>query len=68
MPGHHEVDGRNLGRRWNDRAGVVQAEPLTGGVPHVFQGFAAILDEGDAAMASAAAFVTARLSDLAGVA
>jgi acetyl esterase/lipase len=27
------------------------------GVPHVFQGFAAILDEGDAALARAASFI-----------
>jgi epsilon-lactone hydrolase len=32
------------------------------GVPHVFQGFAAMLDEGDAALTSAGEFVRAHLA------
>ena len=38
-----------------DRAGV--AYDITPGVPHVFQAFAALLDEGDAALNRAARFV-----------
>lgn len=34
----------------------------TSGVPHVFQGFAAVLDEGDAALTSAGAFLRAHLT------
>jgi epsilon-lactone hydrolase len=35
---------------------------VTPGVPHVFQGFAAILDEGDAALEAAAAFLKAQFA------
>jgi acetyl esterase/lipase len=35
---------------------------VTPGVPHVFQGFAAMLDEGDAALDRAAAFLTTQFS------
>jgi acetyl esterase/lipase len=35
---------------------------ITPGVPHVFQGFAAMLDEGDAALASAGKFLRAHLT------
>ena len=34
---------------------------VTPGVPHVFQGFAAILDEGDAALDSVTRFLEAHL-------
>lgn len=39
---------------------------VTPGVPHVFQGFAAILDEGDAALDRAANFLRSRLAATAG--
>lgn len=35
---------------------------VTPGVPHVFQAFAAILDEADAALTSAGAFLRAHLA------
>jgi hypothetical protein len=35
---------------------------VTPGVPHVFQSFAAMLDEGDAALTSAAVFLRAHLA------
>jgi hypothetical protein len=34
---------------------------VTAGVPHVFQGFAAILPEGEAALARAGAFIHSHL-------
>jgi epsilon-lactone hydrolase len=35
---------------------------VTPGAPHVFQGFAAMLDEGDAALTSAGEFLRAHLA------
>jgi monoterpene epsilon-lactone hydrolase len=44
-------------------AGVAVTLEVTPGVPHVFQGFAAMLDEGDAALTSAGKFLHAHLAD-----
>jgi epsilon-lactone hydrolase len=43
-------------------ADVAVALEVTPGVPHVFQGFAAMLDEGDAALTSAGQFLRAHLA------
>jgi monoterpene epsilon-lactone hydrolase len=43
-------------------AGVGVRLEVTPGVPHVFQGFAAMLDEGDAALTSAGEFLRAHLA------
>ena len=43
-------------------ADVAVTLEVTPGVPHVFQGFAAMLDEGDAALTSAAKFLHAHLA------
>jgi epsilon-lactone hydrolase len=43
-------------------ADVAVTLEITPGVPHVFQGFAAILDEGDAALTSAGEFLRAHLA------
>jgi acetyl esterase/lipase len=43
-------------------ADVAVTLEVTPGVPHVFQGFAAMLDEGDAALTSAGQFLRAHLS------
>jgi acetyl esterase/lipase len=62
--GSHEIllsDALRLADR-AARDDVPVALEVTPGVPHVFQGFAAILDEGDAALAKASAFLTAQLS------
>jgi len=62
--GSHEIlldDSIRLARRAaiDDVAVTLDVTP---GVPHGFQAFAAILDEGDAALARAAAFVSQHLS------
>jgi acetyl esterase/lipase len=44
-------------------ADVAVTLEITPGVPHVFQGFAAMLDEGDAALTSAGEFLRAHLTD-----
>jgi epsilon-lactone hydrolase len=44
-------------------ADVAVTLEVTPGVPHVFQGFAAMLDEGDAALTSAGKFLRARLAE-----
>ena len=61
--GSHEIlldDATRLATR-AAAAGVAITLEVTPGVPHVFQGFAAILDEGDAALTRAGSFVHAHL-------
>jgi monoterpene epsilon-lactone hydrolase len=61
--GSHEIlldDSTRLTTR-AAAADVAVALEVTPGVPHVFQSFAATLDEGDAALASAGAFLRAHL-------
>jgi epsilon-lactone hydrolase len=64
--GSHEVlldDATRLaGKAASDNVAVIL--DVTPGVPHVFQAFAAILDEGDAALDRAAAFVSANTRQL----
>ncbi|HEY3673820.1 MAG TPA: alpha/beta hydrolase [Acidimicrobiia bacterium] len=63
--GSHEIllsDALRLADR-AARDDVSVALEITPGVPHVFQGFASFLDEGDAALTRAAAFLTAHLSE-----
>jgi acetyl esterase/lipase len=63
--GSHEIlldDATRLAAR-AAAADVAVTLEVTPGVPHVFQGFAAILDEGDAALTSAAKFIRAHLAD-----
>ena len=62
-----ETDGRTLAERY--LKGLNDHDPdlditldVTPGVPHGFQAFAAILDEGDAALARTAAFLDQHLS------
>ena len=57
--GSHEIllsDALRLAVR-AARDDVAVTLEVTPGVPHVFQGFAAMLDEGDAALARASAFL-----------
>jgi acetyl esterase/lipase len=62
--GSHEIlldDATRLASR-AARADVAVRLEVTPGVPHVFQGFAAMLDEGDAALTSAGGFLRAHLA------
>jgi epsilon-lactone hydrolase len=62
--GSHEIlldDAVRLAAR-GAAADVAVTLEVTPGVPHVFQGFAAMLDEGDAALTSAGRFVRAHLA------
>jgi epsilon-lactone hydrolase len=62
--GSHEIlldDATRLAARAAAADVAVRLE-VTPGVPHVFQGFAAVLDEGDAALARAGAFLRAHLA------
>jgi len=62
--GSHEIlldDATRLASRAAAANVAVRLE-VTPGVPHVFQGFAAILDEGDAALTSAGEFLRAHLA------
>jgi monoterpene epsilon-lactone hydrolase len=62
--GSHEIlldDATRLASRAAAADVAVRLE-VTPGVPHVFQGFAAMLDEGDAALTSAGQFLRARLA------
>ena len=62
--GSHEIlldDATRLAARAAAADVAVRLE-VTPGVPHVFQGFAAMLDEGDAALASAGEFLRAHLA------
>ena len=61
--GSHEIlldDATRLAARAAAADVAVRLE-VTPGVPHVFQGFAAMLDEGDVALTSAGEFLRARL-------
>jgi monoterpene epsilon-lactone hydrolase len=63
--GSHEIlldDATRLAARAAAADVAVRLE-VTPGVPHVFQGFAAMLDEGDAALTSAGEFLRAHLAD-----
>jgi monoterpene epsilon-lactone hydrolase len=63
--GSHEIlldDATRLASR-AAAADVAVTLEVTPGVPHVFQGFAAMLDEGDAALTSAGEFLRAHLAD-----
>jgi monoterpene epsilon-lactone hydrolase len=62
--GSHEIlldDATRLASRAAAADVAVRLE-VTPGVPHVFQGFAAMLDEGDAALTGAGAFLRAHLA------
>ena len=62
--GSHEIlldDATRLAARAATADVAVRLE-VTPGVPHVFQGFAAMLDEGDAALSSAGQFLRAQLA------
>jgi len=62
--GSHEIlldDSTRLATR-AAAADVAVTLEVTSGVPHVFQSFAAMLDEGDTALTSAAAFLRAHLA------
>ena len=62
--GSHEIlldDATRLAARAATADVAVRLE-VTPGVPHVFQGFAAMLDEGDAALISAGEFLRAHLA------
>ena len=62
--GSHEIlldDATRLAARAAAADVAVRLE-ITPGVPHVFQGFAAMLDEGDAALANAGEFLHANLA------
>lgn len=62
--GSHEIllsDAVRLAAR-GATADVTTTLEVTPGVPHVFQGFAAVLDEGDAALNRAAAFLKTELA------
>jgi monoterpene epsilon-lactone hydrolase len=62
--GSHEIlldDATRLASR-AAAADVAVTLEVTPGVPHVFQGFAAMLDEGDAALTSAGQFLRAHLA------
>jgi acetyl esterase/lipase len=62
--GSHEIlldDATRLASRAAAADVAVRLE-VTPGVPHVFQGFAAMLDEGDAALTSAGEFLRAHLA------
>jgi monoterpene epsilon-lactone hydrolase len=62
--GSHEIlldDATRLAARAATADVAVRLE-ITPGVPHVFQGFAAMLDEGDAALVSAGEFLRAHLA------
>jgi acetyl esterase/lipase len=62
--GSHEIllsDATRLAARAAASDVAVRLE-VTPGVPHVFQGFAAMLEEGDRALASAAAFLRTHLA------
>jgi len=62
--GSHEIlldDASGLAARAAAADVAVRLE-VTPGVPHVFQGFAAMLDEGDAALTSAGEFLRAHLA------
>jgi acetyl esterase/lipase len=64
--GSHEIlldDATRLAARASAADVPVRLE-VTPGVPHVFQGFAAMLDEGDAALTSAGEFLHAHLAGL----
>jgi epsilon-lactone hydrolase len=64
--GSHEIlldDATRLAAR-AAAADVAVTLEVTPGVPHVFQGFAAMLDEGDAALTSAGEFLRAHLARL----
>jgi monoterpene epsilon-lactone hydrolase len=63
--GSHEIlldDATRLAAR-AAAADVAVTLEVTPGVPHVFQGFAAMLDEGDASLTSAGQFLRAHLAD-----
>jgi monoterpene epsilon-lactone hydrolase len=63
--GSHEIlldDATGLAARAAAADVTVRLE-ITPRVPHVFQGFAAMLDEGDAALTSASEFMRAHLAD-----
>jgi monoterpene epsilon-lactone hydrolase len=63
--GSHEIlldDATRLAAR-AAAADVAVTLEITPGVPHVFQGFAAMLDEGDAALTRAGSFLGAHLAD-----
>ncbi len=63
--GSHEIlldDATRLAARAAAADVAVRLE-VTPGVPHVFQGFAAMLDEGDAALTSAGEFMRTHLAD-----
>jgi acetyl esterase/lipase len=63
--GSHEIlldDATRLAAR-AAAADVAVTLEITPGVPHVFQGFSAMLDEGDAALTSAGTFLGAHLAD-----
>jgi epsilon-lactone hydrolase len=63
--GSHEIlldDATRLAARAAAADVAVRLE-ITPGVPHVFQGFGAMLDEGDAALTSAGEFLHAHLAD-----
>jgi acetyl esterase/lipase len=63
--GSHEIlldDATRLAARAAAADVAVRLE-VTPGAPHVFQGFAAMLDEGDAALTSAGEFLRAHLAD-----
>ena len=63
--GSHEIllgDATRLAARAAAADVAVRLE-VTPGVPHVFQGFAAMLDEGDAALTKAGEFLRAHLAD-----
>jgi epsilon-lactone hydrolase len=62
--GSHEIlldDATRLAARAAAADVAVRLE-ITPGVPHVFQGFAAMLDEGDAALTRAGEFLRAQLA------
>jgi monoterpene epsilon-lactone hydrolase len=63
--GSHELllsDAIRLAKRAAEDDVQVVLE-VTPGVPHVFQGYAALLDEGDRALSRAAAFLTSHFSE-----
>ena len=63
--GSHEIlprDATRLASKAAEDDVAVELE-VTPGVPHVFQGYAAILEEGDVALNRAAAFLKAHFTD-----
>jgi acetyl esterase/lipase len=63
--GSHEIllDDATMLAAQAAAADVAVTLEVTPGVPHVFQGFAAMLDEGDAALTSAGEYLRAHLAD-----